>query len=72
MFYMFTNRDIDVPVEYTNGRSKVGSIGYYKSRVKKNKANTNQINFPTMNASIALKTQQHDRRWKNTVDVERT
>lgn len=42
-------------IKFTNGRGKIGKVSYYKSRSKKNRANTNKVNFLTINESIVLK-----------------
>lgn len=42
-------------IKFTNGRGKIGKVSCYKSRSKKNRANTNKVNFLTINESIVLK-----------------
>lgn len=59
---------IGVLTKFTNGRIKIGRVRYYKSRFKKKRANTNKMNFPTINESIVLKENSaaHNRGWKRT------
>lgn len=67
---------IGILIKFTNGRGKIGRISYYKSRSKKNRANTNKVNFLTINESIVLK--ENSVAWQrmkkdliSTTDVER-
>lgn len=51
-------------------------MGYYKSRLEMNRANTNKMDFPTMNESIVLwenlaAQQRMEEHQMNTTDVER-
>lgn len=54
-------------IKFTNDRSEVGRVSYCKTRFKKNRANTNEMNFPTINESIVLKENAAvPQRWKGT------
>ena len=55
MFTTGFNEGINVLIKFTNGRSKVGRVSDYKSRFRKSRANTNKMNFPTINESIILR-----------------
>lgn len=58
---------IGVLIKFTNARSKTGRVSYCKSRFKQNRANTNKMNFPTINESIVLKeSSAAPQRWKRT------
>ena len=46
---------IGILIKFTNGRSKIGRVSYCKLRFTKNRANTNKMNFPTINETIVVK-----------------
>lgn len=67
---------IGVLIQFTNDRSKIGRARYCKSRFKKSRANTNKMNFPTINERIVLKEnpaaqQKTEGKQRSTADVDR-
>lgn len=55
LFCMITNGFNRHPYHIYKWQGQNWEVSYYKSRSKKNRANNNKMNFPTINESIVLK-----------------